>query len=59
MINKNFLVTKSTYLSLLHVYFKDKAIVRYNQDVIYTIEIDELIAAFGGLVTSKVVFTKL
>ena len=34
-------------LSLLHVYFKDKAIVQYNQDVIYTIE--DLIAAFGGL----------
>ena len=34
-------------LSLLHVYFKDKAVVQYNQDVIYTIE--DLIAAFGGL----------
>ena len=34
-------------LSLLHVYFKDKSIVQYNQDVIYTIE--DLIAAFGGL----------
>ena len=35
-------------LSLLHVYFKDKSIVQFNKDVIYTVE--DLIAAFGGLV---------
>jgi hypothetical protein len=40
--------TREADLSLLHVYFKDITMIKYNMDVLYSIE--DLIAAFGGLV---------